>query len=60
MDAKLCEAVKNLEAVSDALEKYANKPENYNTTYAGYLEVMSWEMHRQANELKAIIGWEFV
>lgn len=48
----ISEAIKNLEVVSKSLESFANKPENYNTQYAGYLEVMSWEMLKKANQLK--------
>jgi hypothetical protein len=54
MNANMNEAIKNLQVVSEALEKAANKPENYNTDYARYLEIMSWEMHKQSNELKTL------
>ncbi len=46
------EAIKNLELVSAALDKAANKPENYNTDWAYYLEQMSWSLHKQANDLR--------
>lgn len=46
------EAVKNLDLMSSALEKVANKPENYNTEWAFYLEQMSWQMHKMSNEIK--------
>lgn len=46
--------INNLEKTSQALEKAANTPENYNTQFAFYLEQMSWEMHKHANELKEI------
>jgi hypothetical protein len=45
-------AIKNLESVSHVLEKVANSPENYNASYAGHLENISWEMHKHANELR--------
>ena len=48
------EAISNLEKMSDSLEKIANKPENYNSEWATYLEQMSWQMHKQANELRYI------
>lgn len=48
------EAIKNLESISSALEKAANKPENYNTEWAYYLEQMSWSMHKHANELREL------
>lgn len=46
------EAVRNLDLMSNALEKVANKPENYNTEWAFYLEQMSWQMHKMSNEIK--------
>lgn len=48
------EAIKNLETLAVALEKAANCPKNYNTEFAQYLENMSWEMQKNANELKEI------
>ncbi len=50
MDAQ--EAIRNLQLVSDALDKAANKPENYNTDWAFYLEKMSWSLHKHANDLR--------
>ena len=50
MNAK--QAIQNLEIMSAALEKAANDPKNYNSPYAQYLEVMSWEMHKHAKELE--------
>lgn len=46
------EAIKNLETLAVALEKAANCPKNYNTEFAQYLENMSWEMQKNANELR--------
>lgn len=46
-------AIKNLELMSQELEKSANDPKNYNSDFSMYLEQMSWEMFRTANELKA-------
>lgn len=48
------QAINNLELISAALEKAANAPQNYNSEFAFHLERMSWEMHKQANELKAL------
>ena len=48
------EAIKNLEVMSEALEKHANKQENYNKPYAEYLEHISFEMFKHANELREI------
>jgi hypothetical protein len=50
-------AISNLEATSNALEKAANDPKNYNTLFAGYLDVISYETRRMANELKYIDVW---
>lgn len=47
-------AIKNLENASHVLEKMANSEENYNATYSGYLENISWEMHKYANDLREI------
>jgi hypothetical protein len=46
------EAIRNLDLMSVALEKVANKPENYNTDWAYYLEQMSWSLYKHANELR--------
>lgn len=46
------QAISNLEKMSVALSKAANKPRNYNSPFAIYLEQMSWEMHKNANELR--------
>lgn len=52
MNAK--QAIQNLRTMSEALDKCANKAENYNTEWAIYLEQMSFEMHKQANELSEL------
>jgi len=46
------EAIKNLETMSLELGKEANNPKNYNSEFSHYLEVMSFEMHKYANELR--------
>lgn len=46
------DAINNLDKMSSVLEKVANKPENYNTEWAYYLEQMSWSLYRHANELR--------
>lgn len=48
------EAISNLETMSTALEQVANKPENYNTDFAYYLEQMSHQMHKHANDLREL------
>lgn len=46
------EAINNLELMSQTLERVANEPKHYNTDWAYYLEQMSWQMHKHANELR--------
>ena len=46
------EAIANIASTSQALEKYCNDPKNYNSYGAQLIEQMSWELHRQANQLK--------
>lgn len=48
------EAIANMSSTSAALDKYCNDPKNYNSYAAQLLEQMSWELHRQANDLKSI------
>ncbi len=52
MNAK--EAIKNLETMSDALSKASSNPKFYNTDYGYYLEQMSYQLYRDAAELKEI------
>ena len=46
------EAIANIASTSKALEAYCNDPKNYNSSGADLLEKMSWELHRQASELR--------
>lgn len=46
--------IKNLDSMSQALSRAANSPKNFNTAGAHYLELMSFELHRNANELRFI------
>ena len=57
-DSELKQAVDNLRKVSVALDEYANRPENYNSVYAQYLENLSWDMFKHANDIQRI-GVEF-
>ncbi len=50
------EAIINIEKTSSALETYANDPRNYNTEYASILDVMAFEMRKQASSLKE---WQY-
>jgi len=45
-------AEQNLRVTSDILERCANSPKNINSDFSYYLEQMSWEMYRMANELQ--------
>jgi len=48
-------AIANIAATSEAIEKYCNNPERTCSPYAAnLLERMSWELHKQAEELKEI------
>lgn len=48
------DAVSNIAATSEALEKYCNDPRNYNSYSAQLLERMAWDLQKHANELKEI------
>lgn len=48
------ETINNLVTMSHTLEQFANRPENYNTEWAQYLEQMSWSLYKHANELRDI------
>lgn len=49
------EAIANIAATSEALEKYCNDPNRHCSPYAAHLlERMSWELHKQADELEEI------
>jgi hypothetical protein len=51
-DKTIEEAIANIAITSAALEKYCNDPKNSNSYGAQLLERMSYELHKQANELK--------
>ena len=50
----LDDAIANIASTSQALEKFCNDPKNYNSYATELLEVMSWELYRQSNQLKEI------
>jgi len=50
----LSEAIKSLEISTQAIDKFINDPKYYNNSYCHYLESISWEMHKQAIELKEL------
>jgi hypothetical protein len=45
------QAIESLKTISSVLERHAGKPEHQGTSWATYLEQMSFEMHKHANEL---------
>jgi site-specific recombinase XerD len=54
------EAIRNLELLSEVLEKHSIKKEIYNSDLGNYLEEISWEMHKLANDARAltsVCGW---
>lgn len=46
------EAIANIASTSEALEKYCNNPKNYNSYGSQLLEQMSYELYKQANQLR--------
>lgn len=55
MSNKIIEdAIANIASTSEALEKYCNDSKNYNTYSSMLLEKMSWELHKQANDLRNV------
>lgn len=50
----ITEAIANMASTSKALEKFCNDPKNYNSYGAQLLEQMSWELHKQANDLREL------
>jgi chaperonin cofactor prefoldin len=48
------EAIANIASTSEALDKICNDPKNYNSYGSQLLEQMSWELHKQANDLKEL------
>lgn len=51
-DKVISDAIANMAATSQALDKFCNDPKNCNSYGAQLLEQMSWELHKQASELK--------
>jgi hypothetical protein len=48
------QAIANIAATSEALEKFSNQPNTCSPYAAQLLERMSWELHKQAEELREI------
>lgn len=46
------EAIANIASTSEALDKYCNDPKNYNSYGSELLQQMSYELHKQATQLK--------
>jgi len=53
-DKTINEAIANISSTSAALEKFCNDPKNYNSIGSQLLEQMSYELHRQAQDLKEL------
>ncbi len=51
---EIAESIKTLSIMSEKLESFSNKEENYNKTYSHYLDQMAAEMYKMANELREI------
>lgn len=49
------QTINNLEKMGQTLGKAANKPENYNTDWAFYLEQISFSLHKQAEDLRELM-----
>lgn len=50
----IAEAIANMASTSKALEKFCNDPKNYNSYGSQLLEQMSWELQKQANDLREL------
>ena len=48
------EAIANIASVSKSLEDFCNKPDIYNVYGSQLIEKMSWELYKQANDLREI------
>ena len=56
MENTIEEAIANMASTSKALETFCNDPKNYNSYASHLLEQMSWELYKQANDLREIQG----
>lgn len=55
MDKKLIsDTIANMVATSEALDKFCDDPKNHNSYVATFLEQMSWDLHRHANDMKEL------
>jgi hypothetical protein len=57
-DTEIKLAIDNMRKTCEVLDQYTNRPENYNSVYACYLQSLSWDIFRHANDLERI-GVEF-
>lgn len=48
------EAIANIAYTSQSLEKFCNDPKNFNSFGSHLLEQMSWELEKQANDLREL------
>lgn len=52
-NSNIDQAIKNLETISQVLQKSSLDPKNYNTDFSYYLEQISWALFKDAQELRA-------
>lgn len=52
----LQQTLSNLHKMSQTLSTAANKPENYNTQWAYYLEQISFDLAKQADDLDGLMS----
>jgi hypothetical protein len=48
------EAIANISSTSNALKKYCNDPQNYNSAGFNFLDRVVWELSLQLNDLQEI------
>jgi hypothetical protein len=52
MEQEITTAIKNLSVTVDALDKASNDEKIYNTELGYFLQQISWEMQKSANQLR--------
>lgn len=48
------EVIENITSASQALSKHCHEIESFNAYSAGFIEQLSWQLMKQANELREI------
>lgn len=54
MNKVIEEAIANIASTSEAIEQYCNEAEHYNADGIEILERMSWELHKQASDMREL------